>query len=154
MFPDAYSASFFYDKTLLYQIPDAGTLSLPPPTPGATTLVLCKTEQGQLSEPELLFLNNILKAVGLPAEVVQIIPVLPASGKLNIGGLLRVYQPKKIITFGFRPEEIQMNLSLKLYLPFELGGSQILLADALNTLENDKSKKLALWQHLKRMFGV
>lgn len=154
MFPDVYSASFFFEKTLLYRIADTDLTQLPPPLPGATTLVVCKTEENKLNDTETAFLGNILKAVGLQPPHVQIIPVAAQNNKLPAASLLRLYQPKNIITFGFQPADLMLNLNPQLYAPFDLSGTKILLADTLNNIENNKSKKLVLWQQLKLMFGV
>ncbi|OWY21752.1 hypothetical protein C7N43_06450 [Sphingobacteriales bacterium UPWRP_1] len=154
MFPNAYSASFFYNKTLLYLIAGANNSGLPQPQTGITTLVVCKTDGAQLPETENAFLANILKAVGLPGNQVQIVPFDLQKGKLPIATLLRNYRAKKIITFGFQPADLMLNITPQLYMPFELGETQILLADALNSMENNKSNKKALWEQLKQMFGI
>lgn len=154
MFPDAYSASFFYGKTLLYPIAHANNPGLPQPQTGITTLVVCKTDGAQLPETENTFLANILKAIGLPVNGAQIIPFAQQNGKLFIATLIRNYGAKKIITFGFQPADLIINITPQLYRPFELGETQILLADALNSIEKDKSKKQVLWQQLKQMFGI
>ncbi|OWY22193.1 hypothetical protein C7N43_22365 [Sphingobacteriales bacterium UPWRP_1] len=154
MFPNAYSASFFYNKTLLYPIADANYPGLPQPQAGITTLVVCKTADTQLPETENSFLASILKAVGLPGNRVQVMPFVLQNAKLPIATLLRNFGVKKIITFGFQPDELMVNITPQLYLPFELSQTQILLADALNSIEKDKSKKQLLWQQLKQMFGI
>lgn len=153
MFPNTYSASFFYADKLLYKLPNTAAKPMPPPEAGAETVVICASESGRLTETEAVFLNNILKAVGQSPQSVQIIP-LSASGVFTLAQAVRLYHPQKMLIFGFQPKQVQTNLSLPLYTPAMLAETQILLADSLNTLENNKAKKSVLWQQLKQMFGV
>jgi len=152
LFPNPYAASFLYSETL-YRFADTGNAQLPAPT-GAATLVICQNMQPQPTEQETLFLNNILKAVGLttPAQV-QIIHIAP-NVVLNCSQIITQFKPQKLLFFGFIPEQVQLNMRIGLYMPTPFNHTTLLFADALHLLESDKQKKSVLWQHLKQLFSV
>lgn len=56
------------------------------------------------------------------------------------------------ICFGISPNKISLNLSETLYKWFRLEGTNVVFADSISTLKNDKQRKIALWNSLKSEF--
>lgn len=89
------------------------------------------------------FLENILKAVQLDINKVALINKAKTDH-----GLLEITHKIDAKTFLIFADTDAMNK----YVISEEGGKQLLVADSLDSISNDKEKKKALWTNLQQLF--
>lgn len=110
-------------------------------------------EQKQKSIPasELLFLDNILKAVKSSANEADIInfSLLPQTDASNLLSEKRI---NHFITFGVPLIKLHLDLLLIPYTPKLVEGIWFLLTDPLVVIEAERDLKRKLWTALQKMF--
>lgn len=84
----------------------------------------------------------------LPAKNIPIFPLAQLTNSNSI---------KYVLAFGRKPQEMGLNISVKLYQPFLLNNIRFIFADDLSTIlkerkEGGKVKSVALWNCLKATF--
>ncbi len=105
-----------------------------------------------LEGDQRILLDNILKAIGLGINQVDIVNV----SFLDYRDATEVLAKRKInhlITFGVPLIKLKIDLLLPPYQPEKIEGIWLLLADNLATIEGDKEIKRRLWMALKTMFN-
>ena len=105
----------------------------------------------ELLSSELLFLDNILKAVKYSADHADIInfSFLPGKDARNV---LTEKKTNYFITFGVPLIKLHLDLLLVPYTPKLVEGVWFLLTDPLVVIETDRDLKRKLWQALQKMF--
>jgi len=108
-------------------------------------------KQKELLASELLFLDNILKAVKYSAGHADIInfSFLPGKDARNV---LAEKKTNYFITFGVPLIKLHLDLLLVPYTPKLVEGVWFLLTDPLVVIEADRDLKRKLWQALQKMF--
>ncbi len=115
-------------------------------------IIFFTNNQAQLPDSEKVFLQNILKAVGLDLAEVVLINVLHDSVTW-FAQVKQVYQAKNMIGFGITRQQIGLSVDLKGYQVTTVAGTQLLVGHDLSRIAEDKQKKMQLWNALKVMFG-
>ncbi len=115
-------------------------------------LVLIDNPRKEYLEGEQrILLDNILKAIGLGIDQVDVINIsFLDNSDANI--LFTERKINYLITFGVPLIRLQIDLLLPPYMPEQVEGIWLLLADTLTKVESDREVKKRLWQALKRMF--
>jgi hypothetical protein len=104
------------------------------------TLVVIDKEWSEISTDECILLEKILKALKLTLASVQIL-----SRSEFLPNDFRAFAPANIIAFGSK-----LKNSEKMYEGIQIEGTTIVVADALDQL--DEAKKRNLWLTLKQVF--
>ncbi len=107
----------------------------------------------QMSEGEKELLGKILKAVSLGLDGVDILILKDMESK-NFEPVLKQKAIHHFITFGVALQKLKLEILLVPYQIKKLGGINFMYSDSLAIIEQDKAKKIALWNSLKTMFGL
>jgi hypothetical protein len=100
---------------------------------------------------ELLFLQNVLKAVQLDADTVDLLNLPGWAGK-DFGPVLAGRQIDQFLLFGLDFAALGLDIELDAYHPVRFDGITYLRADAPGLIEGDRALKKQLWESLKRIF--
>lgn len=103
------------------------------------------------SPEELTLLENILKAVQLSLDTVELLDLSKVAG-LRYKELLSDKYLHHLLSFGVPLKKVGLQIFLMPYQAREVEGVQFLLVDALKDIQDDKNKKKALWNVLKQLF--
>ncbi len=100
---------------------------------------------------EMDTLQKIIAAIGydLGKDV-----ILLENQVVSSIGLHKQYQVKAVISFGVPLSSLGINIDAELYEPVKIREINILKAEDLSLITQDKNKKLLLWNSLKQMFGL
>jgi len=109
--------------------------------------------QKNITGPEAVFLDNILKAVGHSVEKADILNYSFLKGP-DARKLLSEKQTNFFITFGVPLIKLHLDLLLMPYTPKLIEGVWFLLTDPLAVIEADRNLKKKLWQALQKMFEM
>lgn len=132
-----------------------------PAAPGATfpalqhSILILTDVPGQknITGPEAVFLDNILKAVGHSVEKADILNYSFLKGP-DARKVLSEKQTNFFITFGVPLIKLHLDLLLMPYTPKLVEGVWFLLTDPLAVIEADRNLKKKLWQALQKMFEM
>lgn len=105
----------------------------------------------ELTPGELIFLENILKAIHLNLNEIDILN-LAGSGLVDFHSVLENKVLHHFISFGVPFKTIHLNLQMDRYDPIRIFGITFLLADPLSAIEADSKLKRKLWEVLKKVF--
>jgi DNA polymerase III psi subunit len=101
---------------------------------------------------ERALLDKILKAIHLEIDTVDLL-ILNEIPDMDIKTVLSDKKVHHFITFGVPLQQLKMDILLAPYQTKVVAGVNFLYSDALGLIENDKAKKLMLWNTLKKQFG-
>ena len=116
---------------------------------GATTIVLCKSQDLTASNEKLL--ANILKAVGETMDTVNVISI-DNNGLHHINKLIKNPLLKVLLSFEVNLNSNGLNIHQRLYHIIQLSKLSILISESLSKLSNDKTSKLKLWKELQKLY--
>lgn len=105
----------------------------------------------ELTPGELIFLENILKAIHLNLNEIDILN-LAGSGLVDFHAVLENKTLHHFISFGIPFKTIHLDIQMDRYQPIRIFGITFLLADPLSALEADQKLKRKLWAVLKKVF--
>ncbi|MFD1141346.1 hypothetical protein ACFQ4C_09510 [Larkinella insperata] len=105
----------------------------------------------ELTPGELIFLENILKAINLNLDEVDMLN-LAGSGLVDFHAVLENKTLHHFISFGVPFKTIHLNIQMDRYQPIRIFGITFLLADPLSAIEADQKLKRKLWAVLKQVF--
>jgi len=105
------------------------------------------------SPDDLDFLSNILKAVSLTLDDVDLLDLQKMKGQ-DFKPLLENKSAHQFISFGVGLKKLNLDLVLVPYRITPVEGIQFLLTDPLAVIQTDKAKKKALWINLQVLFGL
>ncbi len=105
------------------------------------------------SPDDLALLENILKAVSLRLDKVELLDLQKLKGQ-DFRPLLESKAAHLFISFGVGLKKLNLDLVLVPYRVTPIEGIQFLLTDPLAQLHTDKAKKKALWINLQVLFGL
>ncbi len=100
---------------------------------------------------EVLFLKNVLKAIDLTAEKVDLLTLPDWQGK-NFHPVLATKQVDQFILFGVSFAQLGLDIEMDAYHPVRFDGITFMQADAPGLIETDRTLKKRLWESLKRIF--
>jgi len=114
-------------------------------------ILIDEQKQKHIPASELLFLDNILKAVKSSANDADIInfSLLPQTDARNLLSEKRI---NHFITFGVPLIKLNLDLLLIPYTPKLIEGIWFLLTDPLVVIEAERELKKKLWIALQKMF--
>jgi len=114
-------------------------------------ILIDEQKQKNIPASELLFLDNILKAVKSSANEADIInfSLLPQTDARNLLSEKRI---NHFITFGVPLIKLHLDLLLIPYTPKLVEGIWFLLTDPLVVIEAERDLKRKLWTALQKMF--
>ena len=114
-------------------------------------ILIDEHKQKDMPASELLFLDNILKAVKSSANEADIInfSLLPQTDARNLLSEKRI---NHFITFGVPLIKLHLDLLLIPYTPKLVEGIWFLLTDPLVVIEAERDLKRKLWTALQKMF--
>ena len=121
----------------------------PLPTAQKTKVLLLFDEE--LTPGELIFLENILKAIQLNLSDIDMLN-LAGSGLVDFHAVLENKTLHHFISFGVPFKTIHLNIQMDRYEPIRIFGITFLLADPLSAIESDSKLKRKLWEVLKKVF--
>ncbi|GAB3934639.1 hypothetical protein [Larkinella terrae] len=125
--------------------------ALPEPAPMAEKPKVLILIDEELTPGELIFLENILKAIHLNLNEIDILN-LAGSGLVDFHAVLENKVLHHFISFGVPFKTIHLNLQMDRYDPIRIFGITFLLADPLSAIEADAKLKRKLWAVLKKVF--
>ena len=136
--------------------PVAGPLASPAGISSFTSLktrvlILVNTYGKGIKPEERAFLEKVLKAVQYDLGKVDLLE-LDKIGSPDASGLLSGGVADYVMLFGIRPESVNLDIDLELYIPRNIKGTWFLLSNSLLRIEMEESKRRDLWQALKKMF--
>lgn len=114
-------------------------------------LILVNTYGKGIKPEERAFLEKVLKAVQYDFEKVDLLE-LDKLGSPDASELLAGGAADYVMLFGIRPESVNLDIDLELYIPRNIKGTWFLLSNSLLRIEMEESKRRDLWQALKKMF--
>ena len=104
------------------------------------------------------FLGRILGAAGYrdPGQELHLLE-WPAAEDLDLAGLLRGLQSRKVILFGYPPERLGLHFRVANYFPLTVAGVTFLFADSLEHIERTKEEgdnraAGALWKAIQQAY--
>jgi hypothetical protein len=100
---------------------------------------------------EVLFLQNVLKAVHLDADSVDLLTLTTWTDK-DFRPVLADRQVDQFIIFGLSFSELGLDIDMDLYHPVRFNGITFMRADAPGLIETDRALKKRLWESLQRIF--
>lgn len=135
-----------------YRLLDKPTNSLPKLTDEKKVIIFLSLQENNPSTHT--FLTKMMGALGIDLKVsCQIINIDPNQ---NVDGvdLFRKELPLNLIFFGIEAKNIGLTTKWPPYRCFQLVNHKIILSEKISLIENDKARKLKLWNELKYMFKV
>ncbi|MGV3559097.1 hypothetical protein [Larkinella arboricola] len=123
----------------------------PAPQPAAEKPKVLLLIDEELMPGELIFLENILKAINLSLDDVDMLN-LAGSGLVDFHAVLENKTLHHFISFGVPFKTIHLNIQMDRYQPIRIFGITFLLADPLSAIEADQKLKRKLWAVLKQVF--
>ncbi|RAJ95954.1 hypothetical protein LX87_03704 [Larkinella arboricola] len=123
----------------------------PAPQPAAEKPKVLLLIDEELMPGELIFLENILKAINLSLNDVDMLN-LAGSGLVDFHAVLENKTLHHFISFGVPFKTIHLNIQMDRYQPIRIFGITFLLADPLSAIEADQKLKRKLWAVLKQVF--
>lgn len=114
-------------------------------------LILVNTYGKGIKPEEREFLGKVLKAVQYDFEKVDLLE-LDRVGLTDASELLDGGVADYVMLFGIKPESVNLDIDLELYIPQNVKGTWFLLSNSLLRIEMEESKRRELWQALKKMF--
>ncbi|WP_460638715.1 hypothetical protein [Larkinella harenae] len=121
----------------------------PLPEPEKPKVLLLFDEE--LTPGELIFLENILKAINLDLNDIDMLN-LAGSGLVDFHAVLENKTLHHFISFGVPFKTIHLNIQMDRYQPIRIFGITFLLTDPLSAIEADQKLKRKLWGVLKQVF--
>ena len=118
--------------------------------PGILVLFLEET-QNALKDGDRDFLSKILTAVNYSLEKVEFYNIREQSIDA-VRTTINNSQAPYLLAFGVEATAMELENHPELYHPQSLGTRTLLLADALDVISKDQSRKRLLWNALKKMF--
>lgn len=118
----------------------------------AKTLAIIKTGSAEIPAAQMNFLASIMTACKLSQEEYKAIPERHTH-PLDYLSLKAKYEAPIILLFGIEPAGIQLPIHFPMFQVQSFQGCQYLWAPGLESIEQDKSLKMQLWQSLKKMFS-
>ena len=104
------------------------------------------------------FLGRILAAAGYrqPGEDLHLLE-WPVTDDLDLAGLLRNLRTRKVILFGYPPEQLGLHFHVANYFPLTVAGVTYLFADSLEHIERTKEEgdnraAGALWKAIQQAY--
>ena len=104
------------------------------------------------------FLGRILGAAGYrqPGEDLHLLE-WPVTDDLDLSGLLRNLRARKVILFGYPPEQLGLHFRVANYFPLTVAGVTYLFADSLEHIERTKDEgdnraAGALWKAIQQAY--
>ncbi|MFC5411627.1 hypothetical protein ACFPMF_20060 [Larkinella bovis] len=123
----------------------------PAPKPAAEKPKVLLLIDEELTPSELIFLENILKAIHLNLNEIDMLN-LAGSGLVDFHSVLENKRLHHFISFGVPFKTIHLNIQMDRYQPVRIFGITFLLADSLAAIEADQKLKRKLWAVLKQVF--
>ncbi len=123
----------------------------PEPLPAAQKPKVLLLFDEELTPGELIFLENILKAIHLNLSDIDMLN-LAGSGMVDFHAVLENKTLHHFISFGVPFKTIHLNIQMDRYQPIRIFGITFLLADPLSAIEADSKLKRKLWEVLKKVF--
>lgn len=114
-------------------------------------LFIAESENTSLPDNKKLFLDAIIKACKLNPSEVEVITDKNAIAS-DYKKISEQFSPESVILFGPSPSAISLPVFFPPFQVHLFQETKYLHAPALETIENDKSLKLQLWQCLKQLF--
>lgn len=131
--------------------PALPVVETPAPKPAAEKPKVLLLIDEELTPGELIFLENILKAISLSLNDVDMLN-LAGSGLVDFHAVLENKTLHHFISFGVPFKTIHLNIQMDRYQPIRIFGITFLLADPLSAIEADQKLKRKLWAVLKQVF--
>lgn len=116
-------------------------------------MIIYDITQHSLPESQKKLLDNILKAIGLQTDDIQLLNWQHSSIQ-QFWQLKRSYQPKRIIGFGISPRTLGLIIHAYKYRQFTFDEVPFLFSDTLEQIESDVALKRKLWVALQQMFTI
>lgn len=137
-------------KNLVYQAAEA---ALPEKVSGQfAKQVLVVLPAAENLEAHKTLLSKILSAVQLDFEQDVFSVEVLAGEAFSLSQAVAAKLPRRVLVFGFEPEQVGFSLQINFYQSFDWAGVEYLFSENLDLLENDRERKGKLWAALKAMF--
>lgn len=104
------------------------------------------------AEADQKTITDLLKAIKLTEadDVVKVI--LDSDESLHLAPLLDQYKIQHVISFGFEPNDLGLNIPAAYNHPFKIADRTIILTQSIADLNTHKDQKMALWKTLQSVF--
>lgn len=100
------------------------------------------------------FLLNVMKAVKVDfSEACNLISVNKDS-LISFKNILQTERSLKILIFGVSPSQLDLKINFPSYHCFQFLHHQIIQVEKVMLIQDDKNRKLKLWNELKFMFKI
>lgn len=137
-----------FEDLPLYLLPSTLPLRVLGESSRSYWIILAQSEEENSSLQD--FLSKILKALNLEMSIDTYRMIADHSNGFYLSKQFSDDDdPKIIIAFGFKPEELGLSIAYRPYQLMKLSNHQFLLCDLLDTIQDDPNKKRALWETLQ-----
>lgn len=111
--------------------------------------VLVVISAGEVTEKTLADLLQAIKH-----DPVQDVKTLAVSQPtpIDLNALIETHHIRKMICFGYSPSDLGFHMNEAYYHPYAIGELTAIFSESIATLKADKTKKIALWQSLQKVF--
>lgn len=114
-------------------------------------LILFQNKEGKdLPENQQVFLGKVLQAVNLNFDDIAMVNVNPLQH--SDYALLSHFDALVWLSFGITHENLPIHPDFPFYEIIKTDDCSFLLADSLEAIENNRDKKVSLWNSLKALF--
>lgn len=135
-----------------YRLTDKPANSLPNITGEKKVIIFLHPQENNPSSHT--FLTKMMGALGIDlkegCEIVNIAPDQIVNG----AELFRIETPFNLLFFGIEAKNLGLSTKWPPYRCIQLVNHKLILSEKISMIENDKARKLKLWNELKYMFKV
>ncbi|MCB0509915.1 MAG: hypothetical protein KDC82_04055 [Bacteroidetes bacterium] len=137
-----------YEKSRLYKLPETEAQAIKHKEKIKAKFLFVVASQLEAQKELLEMLDKICMALKLQENEVEYLWI---KGQIHLSEYASAYQGKNVLCFGFKAEDLMLNMELKAYHPYVFQGYNLLLANNLMDVYENQSLKAKLWANLQQM---
>lgn len=137
-----------YEKSRLYKLAETKPLAIKHGEALVVKFLFIVASKLEAQKELIEMLDKICLALKLQETDVE---YLWHNDKVNLSEYRTIYHAKNVLCFGFRTEDLMLNMELKAYHPYFFQDYNLLLANNLMDIYENQSLKAKLWANLQQM---
>jgi hypothetical protein len=119
----------------------------------AARILVLVFQENNTSTPPIEFVEKVLTAAKVDINNDALLKLIENTDPIRLFPISLDQTPTKIIAFGIEPAQLGLTLNFQWYQPFQFSDITFLFAEKTTLLENDRDRKLKLWNALKSIFA-
>lgn len=135
-----------------YRLPDKPTNSISKLSDEKKVIIFLHTQENNTAT--ISFLTKMMGALEIDLKEGCHIVNIDPNQNVNGSDLFRIEKPLNLIFFGIEAKNLGLTTKWPPYRCIQLVNHKIILSEKISSIENDKARKLKLWNELKYMFKV